>query len=293
MVIACAVVGAGGAAARPLVHEHYRGTDEFSFDDCGFPIDAVGTFSGLFILKDGRGGDPTPYVLNNYDASTVYTNSDTGAWFTISGNGLYKDMRLTQVAGTVYRLDAMEAGRPFRVQDSDGNQVMVDRGRLLYTALLDTQGDADLSNDTFIEGTFEVLAGFRPAAKSVELMRALAVSDLDPFVNLLAGQPEADGLRALFTTWITAPQPDLDLLVPAVIDCAIDYVRSGEKEFAAEARTVLELGERYPGDAGVLASLLLNRLTLRPGEGIYLPAGNLHTYLHGVGIGRDLNLPGI
>jgi mannose-6-phosphate isomerase len=133
-------------------------------------------------------------------------------------------------------------------------------------------------------GTFEVLAGFRPAAKSVELMRSLAVSALDPFVNLLAGQPDADGLRALFTTWITAPQPDLDLLVPAVIDCAIDYVRSGAKEFAAEARTVLELGERYPGDAGVLASLLLNRLTLQPGEGIYLPAGNLHTYLHGVGI---------
>ena len=158
MVIACAVVGAGGAAARPLVHEHYRGTDEFSFDDCGFPIDAVGTFSGLFILKDGRGGDPTPYVVNNYDARTVYTNSATGAWFTISGNGLYKDVRLTQVAGTVYRLDAMEAGRPFRVQDSDGNQVMVDRGRLLHTALLDTQGDADLSNDTFFDGTFEVLA---------------------------------------------------------------------------------------------------------------------------------------
>ena len=56
------------------------------------------------------------------------------------------------------------------------------------------------------------------------------------------------------------------------------------KEFAAEAKTVLELGERYPGDAGVLAALLLNRITLRPGEGIYLPAGNLHTYLHGVGI---------
>ena len=115
-------------------------------------------------------------------------------------------------------------------------------------------------------------------------MRALAVSDLDPFVDLLAGQPDADGLRALFTTWITAPQPDLDVLVPAVIDGAINYVRSGETEFAAEAKTVLELGERYPGDAGVLAALLLNRLTLRPGEGIYLPAGNLHTYLHGVGI---------
>ncbi len=132
--------------------------------------------------------------------------------------------------------------------------------------------------------TFEVLAGFRPALKTVELIRALGVSDLDPFVHLLAGQPDADGLRALFTTWITAPQPDLDVLVPAVIDGAINYVCSGKKEFAAEAKTVLELGERYPGDAGVLAALLLNRFTLQPGEGIYLPAGNLHTYLHGVGI---------
>ena len=131
---------------------------------------------------------------------------------------------------------------------------------------------------------FDALAGFRPAARSVALMRALAVSDLDPYVNLLSGESDADGLRALFTTWITAPQPDLDVLVPAVIEGAIHYVRSGEKEFAAEARTVLELGERYPGDAGVLASLLLNRITLEPGQAIYLPAGNLHAYLRGVGV---------
>lgn len=131
---------------------------------------------------------------------------------------------------------------------------------------------------------FEALAGFRLAARTVELMRALAPEALEPFVNLLSGESDAEGLRALFTTWITCPQPDLDRLVPAVIDGAINYVRSGEQEFAAEARTVLELGERYPGDAGVLASLLLNRVALAPGEGIYLPAGNLHAYLHGVGI---------
>jgi mannose-6-phosphate isomerase len=132
-------------------------------------------------------------------------------------------------------------------------------------------------------GPFEALAGFRPIAGSIELMRALSVSDLDPFIGLLSGQSEADGLRALFTTWITAPQPDLDVLVPAVLDGAVNYLRSGETTFAAEAKTVLELGERYPGDAGVLAALLLNRITLAAGEGIYLPAGNLHTYLQGVG----------
>lgn len=131
---------------------------------------------------------------------------------------------------------------------------------------------------------FEALAGFRPAARSIELLRALAVPALDPYVHLLSDQSDADGLRALFTTWITAPQPDLDVLVPRVLEGAINYIRSNAGEFAAEARDVLELGERYPGDAGVLAALLLNRVHLRPGEAIYLPAGNLHSYLRGVGV---------
>ncbi|MGB0435866.1 MAG: mannose-6-phosphate isomerase, class I [Mycobacterium sp.] len=131
---------------------------------------------------------------------------------------------------------------------------------------------------------FEALAGFRPAARTVELMQAIAPGVLEPFINLLSWESDADGLRALFTTWITYPQRGLEQLVPAVIDGAINYVRSSEREFAAEARTVLELGERYPGDAGVLASMLLNRVRLAPGEGIYLPAGNLHAYLAGIGI---------
>ena len=128
---------------------------------------------------------------------------------------------------------------------------------------------------------FEALAGFRQASRTKELLRALAVSDLDPFIDLLSDQSDADGLRALFTTWITAPQPDIDVLVPAVLDGAINYVSSGATEFGPEVKVVLELGERYPGDAGVLAALLLNRISLAPGEAIFVPAGNLHTYLRG------------
>ena len=131
---------------------------------------------------------------------------------------------------------------------------------------------------------FQALAGFRPAARSVALMQALAVPALDPYIALLTDQSDAAGLRALFTTWITAPQPDIEALIPAVLEGAVAYIRSGAKEFVDEARTVLELGERYPGDAGVLAALLLNRIGLAPGEGIFLPAGNLHSYLHGVGM---------
>lgn len=131
---------------------------------------------------------------------------------------------------------------------------------------------------------FDALAGFRPVARTVEFLNALEVPALDPYVHLLAGQPDANGLRALFTTWITAPQPGLDVLVPAVLDGAINYLRSDATEFEFEAKAVLELGERYPGDAGVLAALLLNLLHLEPGQALYMPAGNLHSYLRGVGI---------
>ncbi len=134
---------------------------------------------------------------------------------------------------------------------------------------------------------FEALAGFRDPHRTVRFLGALAVPALEPYVGLLAGQPDSGGLRALFTTWITLPAQALVTLLPAVLDGCVAYLSNADTggiEFAQEARTALELGEAYPGDAGVLASLLLNRVTLEPGQGLFLDAGNLHAYLHGTAV---------
>ncbi|GAA4794575.1 mannose-6-phosphate isomerase, class I [Actinomycetospora chlora] len=130
---------------------------------------------------------------------------------------------------------------------------------------------------------FHALAGFRDAAQTVRLLRALDVRALDHHTELLAAQPDADGLRALFTTWITLPQRAVDELVPALLDGCVALVRA-HGEFTTEARTLLDLGERYPGDAGVLAALLLNRVVLAPGQCLYQPAGSPHAYLAGAGV---------
>ncbi|OMH23816.1 mannose-6-phosphate isomerase, class I [Tersicoccus phoenicis] len=53
---------------------------------------------------------------------------------------------------------------------------------------------------------------------------------------------------------------------------------------AISIATAADLQERYPGDPGVVVSLLLNRVSLLPGEALYLPAGNVHAYLSGLGI---------
>ena len=43
------------------------------------------------------------------------------------------------------------------------------------------------------------------------------------------------------------------------------------------------LCEDFPDDPGVLAALLLNRVRLERFEAVYLPAGNVHAYLRGLG----------
>ncbi|TNC21283.1 mannose-6-phosphate isomerase, class I [Amycolatopsis alkalitolerans] len=130
---------------------------------------------------------------------------------------------------------------------------------------------------------FHALAGFREPARTIKLLRAVETPGLAKYTELLAAQPDSDGMRALFTTWITLPQATLDELLPEVLDACVLHVKD-HGEFDTECRTILELGEAHPRDAGVLAALLLNRLTLRAGEAIYLPAGNLHLYLHGTAV---------
>lgn len=130
---------------------------------------------------------------------------------------------------------------------------------------------------------FHALVGFREPTATVALLEALDVAALGAYTSLLAAQPDHEGLRALFTTWITLPQSVLDTLVPALQEGCV-RLAGADTAFTPDARVLLELSERYPGDAGVLASTLLRRVVLAPGEAVYLPAGNLHAYLSGTAV---------
>ena len=127
---------------------------------------------------------------------------------------------------------------------------------------------------------FHVLAGFRSAHRTLELLSGLEAPGLARYTDLLSAEPGEAGLRALFTTWITLPASVLDELLPPVLDACVLHVKE-HGPFDLECRTVLELGERYPGDPGVLAALLLNRTVLGPGEAVYLAPGQMHAYLRG------------
>ncbi|MGH3941697.1 MAG: mannose-6-phosphate isomerase, class I [Pseudonocardiaceae bacterium] len=130
------------------------------------------------------------------------------------------------------------------------------------------------------------LVGFRDPVRTVELLAALDTPALEPYRALLAAAPDSGGLRTLFTTWITLPQPAVKALLPLTMQACEALLRQGcgGDDFRAVAAEVLTLAEAHPGDVGVLAALLLNHVVLGPGEALYLPAGNLHTYLRGTGV---------
>jgi len=146
---------APAASAAPLERENYSFTDSFTVD-CGFPIHNEVTGKGTFILKAPRTPGGPPYLMDNYEVHETLTAN--GRTLFVDHQGLYKDLHITLVEGTVYQFVSMESGRPFVVTDPEGNVLFRDRGLLVTTFQIDTQGDTDLGNDVFIDGSFELLA---------------------------------------------------------------------------------------------------------------------------------------
>ncbi|KQN85064.1 mannose-6-phosphate isomerase, class I [Arthrobacter sp. Leaf69] len=138
---------------------------------------------------------------------------------------------------------------------------------------------------------FEALCGFRPAVEARAVFQLLAADfdlaglELPPLVPLLLqdlAQPEEHtALRSAFERLINGGE-DIADATSAIVAALVSGAPTAP--YQAELSTVVTLNERYPGDPGVLISLLLNRISLAPGEAVYLPAGNVHAYLHGLGI---------
>ncbi|WP_020389888.1 mannose-6-phosphate isomerase, class I [Kribbella catacumbae] len=123
-------------------------------------------------------------------------------------------------------------------------------------------------------GPFDALVGFRPLAASIALLEALGV--LDELRHLLL-----DGkLEDAFTSFMSTDRDAIRPLVAGLGEACRGYEGA---EFAVEAETLSRLCEDFPDDPGVLAALLLNRVRLERFQAVYLPAGNVHAYLHGTG----------
>ncbi|MEV7153005.1 mannose-6-phosphate isomerase, class I [Streptomyces misionensis] len=123
---------------------------------------------------------------------------------------------------------------------------------------------------------FDGLCGFRSPERAADLLAALGVDSLKPYVDLLHARPEDAALREVLTAILTA---DREETARTVAEAAAACARLG-----GDHAPYAQLAHHYPGDPGVLAAMLLNYVRLQPGEALFLGAGVPHAYLSGLGV---------
>ncbi|WP_294177956.1 mannose-6-phosphate isomerase, class I [uncultured Schumannella sp.] len=125
-----------------------------------------------------------------------------------------------------------------------------------------------------LSGEFRALSGFRPVAETRSVLAPVAHDAR--IAALLERLPDDAALRGAFE-WLISRGEGVDELIAAVVEASA--VCEGPSW-----HTVRGLAGHYPGDPGIVISLLLHTVVLTPGEVLYLPAGNIHAYLEGLGI---------
>lgn len=137
---------------------------------------------------------------------------------------------------------------------------------------------------------FTALCGFREPAESSQLFAALEASGAlsrqacDAVATVRTALAEG-ALDTAFAYLLGGPERAVPAEVTALVAEAPTAAPAAARATGDSGLTELpQLAEHYPGDPGVLISLLLNHLQLAPGEAIALPAGNVHAYLRGLGV---------
>lgn len=124
---------------------------------------------------------------------------------------------------------------------------------------------------------FEALCGFR----TVEYIREL-LEDIQSY-------PAAEDLKAAAAEWQGLLDDSLRALFSHLLGARTQFgvlsvALAALADFDSRFELCMRLNAIYPGDPGVFIAMMMHHVHLQPGQAMYLPAGNIHAYLSGLGV---------
>lgn len=130
---------------------------------------------------------------------------------------------------------------------------------------------------------FEALVGFRSPRRILGVLEGLDTEVTKRLHERISAAPNADGVRDAFTCLLDGEHVPTEAEVEDVVRACASRDAEDSPSPRADA-IVARLAKHFPGDPGVVASLLLNPVTLQTGEALFTPAGTVHAYLSGTAV---------
>lgn len=132
--------------------------------------------------------------------------------------------------------------------------------------------------------TFQAVAGFRAPRRVGEVLGGLESPLARRMRRTLRLNPTRFGIRQVFSELVeSATRPTGEEVADLVAELAA-RLAAGESPSPRVDANAVAMADAFPGDPGLAAALLLNPVTLRPGEALFVPAGSVHAYVSGLGV---------
>ncbi|MFV0451589.1 MAG: mannose-6-phosphate isomerase, class I [Propioniciclava sp.] len=172
---------------------------------------------------------------------------------------------------------------PSRTQAREGFEAEEERG-ISRTASERTYRDDWPKPEILIAlSEFDTLLGFRDPKVTSRLFHGLGVgADVQRLVAPLDARGGVAALQEVFLDVLSIGD-DRRAMVTDVLRAASQH-QDSDGAVGELARTAVEIEADFGADPGVIAAMLMNRVTLGPGEGVYVPTGVMHAHLRGTGV---------
>ncbi|WP_250505704.1 mannose-6-phosphate isomerase, class I [Bowdeniella massiliensis] len=130
----------------------------------------------------------------------------------------------------------------------------------------------------------EAMCGFRAPRRAIELLEDLDAPLAERLIKVLRNDPTAAGMKRAFALLVSGPRRPSQEDVTAVAEACAKRLAAAESPSPRADSIVGLLQSEHPGDPGVVAALLLNPVTLRGGETLFVSTGTVHAYLSGLAV---------
>lgn len=125
---------------------------------------------------------------------------------------------------------------------------------------------------------FEGLVSFRSVQDVIQVLAPFTHPVLAEMQKRLRETPTIPELRSVFQCLVELPASDVDEIVREAGELAAGPDQPERNPYA----TAVEIADSFPSDAGVVASLLMHRVVLSPGQAVFVNDGVPHAYLQGL-----------